>query len=130
LKHKSETPATLKTQRRRWPQPTWWGTPVANKLVLEGRREQWSSVHSRHSVQASPSCRWARWMGAQAQASHASPSAMGEVDGGKVRARGAARDVVGCGGGEEGRREARRSARGHGALAFFLRNCGAEYRSG
>ena len=34
LKHKFETPETLETQHRRQPEPTWWGTPVANKLGL------------------------------------------------------------------------------------------------
>ena len=32
LKHKSETPETLETRRRRRPWPTWWGTAVASKL--------------------------------------------------------------------------------------------------
>jgi hypothetical protein len=54
--------------------------------------------------------------GAQAQASRASPSATGEVDGGKARSaeRGAARDVAGHSGRDEGGREAQRSARSRG----------------
>ena len=95
LKYKSETTETLKTQRRRWPQPTWWGTPVASKFGSGGRLGQWSNVHPRRSVQASPS---------SPSASPTSPSATSKVDGGMVRAQSNTR-CGRCGGVEEGGRE-------------------------
>jgi len=49
------------------------------------RREQQSSVHPARSAKASLSRRRAHWMGPQAQVSPASPSTMGEVDGGMAR---------------------------------------------
>ena len=47
FKHKAKTPETFETQCRRWAQPTWWGTPVASKLVSEGHRDRRSSIHPR-----------------------------------------------------------------------------------
>ena len=82
LKHRSETPKTLKTQHHRRPQPIWWGTMLVNKLGSGGRREQRPSVHlgagtsaglpfpstcevdGGAGVHASPAPlpRWVRWM--------------------------------------------------------------------
>jgi hypothetical protein len=64
LKHKSKKHVTLETQRHRWPQPTWWGTPVTSKLGLGGHQEQRPNVNSGADVGLwSPSCRRASWMG-------------------------------------------------------------------
>jgi hypothetical protein len=45
LKHKSETPETLETWCHLRQQPSWYGTTVASKLGLGGRREEQPSVH-------------------------------------------------------------------------------------
>jgi hypothetical protein len=128
LKHKSETPETIETQRRRRPQPTWWETPITSQLGLGGRREQRPSVHPWCSAQASPPVdRRARW---GCRRRPPLPLLMWRVRGMRAWHR-AVQDVAGRGGVEEGGWECGRAWSWSEVMDsrryddIFLTNCGA-----
>jgi hypothetical protein len=126
MKHKSKTSETLKTQRRRWAQPTWWGMPVTSKLVSRDlerngpadtpgaarRPPFFCNAHARWGRRRKPPLplllRREKWMGGWHGAQSSARCGRAQQQRGRL-ARGA-------------------TERGHTLTVlrlFFLRNCGA-----